>query len=204
MVEAFMKRKLLFLLIVIAARVSDIYGEGTNTSYCFEEVKNFISTELRNKTAPSIAVAVAKDGQIIWEEAFGYADLETQIPATVETSYQLASVSKPITATAIMVLDKKGVFTLDVRVSDWIRPLALKVYEGNAGDVKIRHLLNHTSGLSTYFNLCYADEKGEKPSFEESFGKFGALMHPAGVICEYSNLGYGLLDSIIAKAGGMD
>ena len=50
-----------------------------------------------------MSVAVAKDGEIIWEEAFGWADREKRIPATEHTMYSLASISKPITATGLMV-----------------------------------------------------------------------------------------------------
>src|SRR6187399_3440141 len=57
---------------------------------------------------PSLAVAVAKGGKIIWEEGFGWADREARIPATEHTTYSLASISKPITATGLMILVERG------------------------------------------------------------------------------------------------
>jgi CubicO group peptidase (beta-lactamase class C family) len=56
------------------------------------------------RNVPSVAVAVARDGRIVWEEGFGWADRERRIPATPHTTYSIASVSKPFTATGLMVL----------------------------------------------------------------------------------------------------
>ena len=62
---------------------------------------------------PSLAVAVARDDEILWEEAFGWADREKSIPADEHTSYSLASISKPITATGLMLLVEEGRLELD-------------------------------------------------------------------------------------------
>jgi hypothetical protein len=62
---------------------------------------------------PSLAVAVAKDGEIIWEAGFGWADRERRIRATEHTMYSLASISKSITATGLMVLVERGLVDLD-------------------------------------------------------------------------------------------
>ena len=63
-----------------------------------------IKQALLDTHTPSLAVAVAVDGKVIWEEAFGWADRENQVPATIHTMYSLASISKPITATGLMTL----------------------------------------------------------------------------------------------------
>src|SRR5262249_33886816 len=74
----------------------------------FDRVGEFIRQQLTGRCLPSIAVAVARDGQIIWEEAFGWADRENRVPATAHTMYSLASISKPITATGLMILKERG------------------------------------------------------------------------------------------------
>src|ERR1051326_3549990 len=70
----------------------------------FTPVRTLIKTLIDERRVPSISVAVAKEGNIVWEEAFGFADKEKGINATPETMYSLASISKPITATALMIL----------------------------------------------------------------------------------------------------
>ena len=78
--------------------------------YDFSEIENQIKQDIKLNKIPSVAMAVAKDGKIIYEKTFGYADIENKIESTIETSYQLASVTKTMTATAIMILDKKTDF----------------------------------------------------------------------------------------------
>ena len=70
----------------------------------FDDVRAQIKTILLEENVPSLAVAVAKDGKVIWEEGFGWADREKQVKATPHTMYSLASISKPITATGLMIL----------------------------------------------------------------------------------------------------
>src|SRR6478609_891225 len=79
----------------------------------FESVRAFIRRQMVETSAPSLAVAVARDGKIIWEEGFGWADREKRIAATEHTLYSLASISKPITATGLMVLRQRGLLDLD-------------------------------------------------------------------------------------------
>ena len=68
--------------------------------------------------SPSVAVAVAKDGRILFEEAIGLANQEKLIPATPYTMYALASISKPLTATGLMVLVDRGQVDLDRPAKD--------------------------------------------------------------------------------------
>jgi CubicO group peptidase (beta-lactamase class C family) len=168
----------------------------------FAAIERKIQTAIDKKIIPSIVVAVAKDGKIVYEKAFGWADAEAKIRATVNTSYQLASVSKPMTATGLMVLHHRKKVNFDSAAEDYMQPLKFKAYEGRAADVKLRNLLNHTSGLGTYFDITYADETVRKDSFAEAFKKYGSLFYPPGTISEYSNLGYGLIDYIIARQSG--
>src|SRR5690606_4339613 len=93
-----------FLLAAVLAAC----GADAPTSDQFEPVREKIRAGLEAQKVASIAVAVAKDGEILWEEGFGWADREKRIPATAHTAYSLASISKPITATGLMTLVEKG------------------------------------------------------------------------------------------------
>ncbi|HEV2130131.1 MAG TPA: serine hydrolase domain-containing protein, partial [Longimicrobiaceae bacterium] len=91
----------------------------------FEDVRAIIRHVMQENELPSVVVAVAKDGRILWEEGFGLADRERQIPATPQTPYSLASISKPMTATAIMMLAEQGRIDLDRPVDDYLGEVRL-------------------------------------------------------------------------------
>jgi CubicO group peptidase (beta-lactamase class C family) len=81
-----------------------------------EGLRVLIKSSLSKASGPSLAVSVASNGEIVWEEAFGLANIERNIPATPNTVYALASVTKPMTATALMILAQKGQVNLDAPV----------------------------------------------------------------------------------------
>lgn len=191
-----MKSFIVFSLLFTLA----LCGQSQNLAkFDFSLVEDEIENAIDNKVTPSVVVAVAKDGEIIYEKAFGYADIENQRKATTATPYQLASISKTFTATGVMHLKHLGKVDIEMPADQYISPLKFNSAEGNSSKVRIIDLLNHTSGLGTYFQLSYSDENIETDDFQTAFNKYGTLFHPAGLICEYSNLGYGLLDYIIGK-----
>ena len=122
-----------------------------------EDIKQKVISDVETGIIPSISIAVAKDGNVIWQEAFGWADRTEKRVATPETIYSLASLTKPLTATGIMLLEK-GKIDLDESIEKYISPLTLRSYAYDSRKVTVRHLLHHTSGLPTHFNYFYADE----------------------------------------------
>ncbi len=89
------------------------------------------------------AVIVAKDAEVIYQKCFGYADKKNNIPLTDTTSFQLASVSKVITATAVMLLIEKGLIKLDDTFASYFP-------EFPYDKITVKHLLSHRSGLPNY------------------------------------------------------
>jgi CubicO group peptidase (beta-lactamase class C family) len=168
----------------------------------FDEVREKMIDTVRRGEVPSFSAAVAKGGKIIWEESFGWADREKMIPATPHTMYSLASISKPITATGLMVLVKRGLVKLDEPVNTYIAPAQLTAHEGNASDATVKHLLNHIAGLPVHFSFFYEDEPYRKPDMAESIRRYGILVHPPGENYEYANFGFGILNYIIEKVSG--
>jgi len=152
--------------------------------------------------APSVAVAVAKDGRIVWEEAIGWASREKQIPSTVHTMYALASISKPITATGLMTLVERGQLDLDRPVNLYLGPAKLTGLAGDANAATVRGVLSHTAGLPLHTQLYYADRDYSPTSMEETIRRYGVLVFPPGQVFEYSNLGYGILDYLIERVSG--
>jgi CubicO group peptidase (beta-lactamase class C family) len=163
----------------------------------FGPARAFIQEKMKKEGLPSLAVAVAQNGQIIWEEAWGLANIEKQIPATPQTMYSLASTTKPITATALMLLVERGLVDLDKPANLYLGEGRLTGYKPEAATV--RRLLRHTAGLPLHWNLIFADEEYERPDMDETIRRYGILVSPPGEGFSYSNLGYGVLERIIER-----
>jgi CubicO group peptidase (beta-lactamase class C family) len=161
-----------------------------------------INQAVNEKKIPSMVIAVARDGKIIYEKAFGYADAGNEIKATIHTPYQLASASKPFTATAIMMLYERGLINIDSPVTKYVPELTLNKADPHFSTPTVRQVLNHTSGLGTYFDIGYADENYLFDNFENGWKRYGTIFLNPGTVSEYSNLGYGLLDHVIANVSG--
>lgn len=192
-------------IIPSAAKPASIDKEITTSSARekFKDIRQQVISDVEKGIIPSVSISVAKDGKVIWQEAFGWADKTEKRAATPETIYSLASLTKSLTATGIMVLAEKGKIGLDESIEKVISPLTLKSYAYDSKKVTVKHLLNHTSGLPTHFNYFYADEKASPPSFEETLNKYGFIINEPGTSFKYSNLGYGLLGFIISKVSQM-
>ena len=169
----------------------------------FEGVRQTILAEMDKGRLPSLAVAVARNGKIAWEEGFGWADLERHIPATHDTIYSLASVSKPMTATALMILVERGQIDLDGRINDYLGQVKLTGHAGESSKATVRMLLAHTSGLPLHYHFFPRNEAYLRPSMEETIRRYGILVTKPAEKYQYSNLGYGIAGYIIERVSGM-
>ncbi len=188
---------LLFSLIVVS-RAQTANGNHAVDDR-FNGVRAFIRKQMFERNIPSVAVAVARDGKIIWEEAFGWADRENRIAATPHTVYSLASISKPITATGLMILKERGKIDLDRPVNDYLGEAKIKVRVGNPADATVRRVANHTAGLPLHYQFFYEDETYRAPSRDETIRRYANSVTAPGEKHEYSNLGYGILDYVIER-----
>ncbi|MCP4725352.1 MAG: beta-lactamase family protein [bacterium] len=165
----------------------------------FEEVSEKITRVMKEINVPSISVAVARDGSIIWEEAFGWADKEKEIPADENTLYSLASISKPITATGLMILVEQNMIDLDMPVNYYLGDVKVNARVGDADQATVRRVLSHTAGLPLHYHFFYIDESYEKPPMDETIRRYGNLVTAPGERYQYSNLGFGILDYVISR-----
>ncbi len=168
----------------------------------FDAVRATIHGQVDRGDVPSIAIAVARDGKIVWEEGFGWADRERRIRATGHTMYSLASISKPFTATGLMVLVERKLIDLDRPVNDYLGRARVRGRAGDAEQATVRRVANHTSGLPLHYHFFYADEPFRPPAMDETIRRYGNLVTVPGERYEYSNLGYGVLDYVISRASG--
>jgi len=101
---------------------------------------------------PGAAALVIKDGQVVFQQGFGYADIENDVRIDANSSFRLASVSKQFTTMAIAVLTEEGKLNFDDLLTDHLPEL--DYWPG----VTIRHLMEHTSGIPDYYEKSYYDD----------------------------------------------
>ena len=167
-------------------------------------VRDTIRAVMARANVPSVSVAVARRGTIIWEEAFGWADRERKVQATPNTMYSLASISKPITATALMTLVERGTVDLDRPANEYLGVGKLTGLAGDASGATVRRVMSHTAGLPLHYQFYYANQSYPVLANDETIARYGILVYAPGTVYQYSNLGYGIIDHIIARVSHVD
>jgi serine beta-lactamase-like protein LACTB len=162
-------------------------------------------TQLRREIGyPSVSVAVAVDGQIVWTEAQGYADLANGRRATVDTPYAIGSVSKSLTAVAVMRLAERGVLALDADVRAYVPSFPAKPFA-----ITARQLLSHQAGIRHYnfaltATLSEFGSNVQYPTVLDSLAPFAndPLLFEPDTSFGYSTYGYTLLSAAVESAAG--
>jgi CubicO group peptidase (beta-lactamase class C family) len=142
---------------------------------------------------------VAKDGKIFWTEAAGLADVENNHSVDIQTHFRIASISKCITAVAIMQLVEKGKIRLDQDARNYIPYFPKKKWK-----FTVRQLLNHTAGIRNYYKNEFDDIK-HYPTLKDAVEIVAkdSLDFKPGTKYMYTTLGYNFLGAIIEKVSGM-
>lgn len=192
------KTRLLGLLILLIVAPGSLVAAGNP----FAKLRENIQSEIKEKNIPSLAVAVIRDGKILWEEGFGWANRQQKIQATEHTMYSLASISKPITATGLMTLVQQQKIDLDHPVNQYLGEAKLRSPLGHADQATVRRIANHSSGLPLHYQFFYADTAHRAPPRDESIRRYGILVNLPGETYQYANFGYGILDHVIARVSG--
>lgn len=156
-----------------------------------------LMTRLHDQHLFTGAVLVAEKGNVLYEGAFGLADRNTSRPYTTETRSCLASLSKPITAAAIMMLAEQHRLTYDDSLSTF-----LPVFADAVGVVTIRHLLTHTSGIPDYPELNVDHPGVTNGEILAALQKVPMPLFRPGQKYQYCNAGYVLLGLIVEHISG--
>jgi len=159
----------------------------------FDGVRALIRAQMAEQHVLGMSVAVARDGKIVWEEGFGLSDVEHRVSANANTVYSVASVTKPIVATALMIASERRKIDLDRPVNAYLGSAKLTAWVGNAADATVRRVASQTAGLPEHYHFFYTDEPGHVPSMDETIRRYGNITTPPGERFQYSNLGYGVL-----------
>jgi CubicO group peptidase (beta-lactamase class C family) len=191
---------LLMLLLCVAIGCQPVQKEIQKER--FSRIDHVIEEEIEEGKFPGAVVLVGKQGDILYWKAFGKEVIEPyQEPIGRNTIFDLASLTKPIaTATSIMILKDRKAIELDDYVGAYLPAFACNGKE----EVRVRHLLSHTSGLPAYMNADDLKEQFGSPCPEkviERICEMEAISKP-GEEFRYSCLGYITLAKIVETVGG--
>ncbi|HEV2827180.1 MAG TPA: serine hydrolase [Pyrinomonadaceae bacterium] len=171
-------------------------GQYAKQIQAFEE---FARKQMALDKTVGLTIGFMKD-DFVWVNGYGYADLENKSPAKPESAYRLASVTKPMTALAVLQLVEKGKINLDAEVQTYVPYFPRKQWP-----VTVRQLLGHLGGISHYKNpeneLHIKTPKSTREAIA-IFENFDLVAEP-GTRYSYSSYGYNLLGAIVEAASGM-
>ena len=116
---------------------------------------------------PGVSIAVVRDFKVQWTKTYGAADVVTDAPVTQETRFQAASISKPVTAFAVLRAVDSGKLSLDEDVNNYLKSWKVPVNEYTEGGVTLRALLSHTSGTGDGFGFPGYNPSAKLPTLEQ-------------------------------------
>ena len=196
---------------VIFIFFSAIFCSGWHSSVKTDTLVSVLSKRIpkfiERYNGTGLSIALIENGQISWSGGFGYADKSTEREADAQTVYQAASISKPVTAWAIMKLAEEGLIDLDTPVSGYLSSWQLPESEFHNDRVTVRRILSHSAGLSL------GGFPGFPPGYElpalpdalsgSNSSKRGVyLIKEPGSEFDYSGGGYMLLSLIVEELTG--
>jgi len=154
---------------------------------------------------PGISVAVLHQGKLVFSEGVGFADLDNMIPANGSTVFNVGSVSKAITAVAILQLVEQGKIGLDDPIQKYV-----PTFPDKGSPITIRHIMTHTSGIRHYRSTDFPDSEDNEnhkrvTSLPEAIKIFkdDPLLFKPGEYYFYSSYAVNLLQGVVEKASGL-
>lgn len=160
----------------------------------------YIRSGMRRTGVPAMSIALVDDQQLLWTEGFGFADRESRIPATPETVYQIGSITKVVSALAIMQLVDQGHIDLDRPIVDYLPEFSMRTRWPQAAPITPRALLCHHAGLPTYLLKGFFSGSSLTSLLHELQDEHLAF-EPHSVF-NYSNLGFNLLGLVLERLSG--
>ena len=163
------------------------------------QIEALVQAEMAKQKIPGMSVAVVSDRQVRWSAGFGTQDIENNVPAKAATVYRLGSISKPITAVAVMQLFERGKLDLDAPVQKYCPAFPEKQWP-----VTTRHLLGHLAGVRHYKSDEEFNSTRLYASVAEGLNMFKdePLLQEPGTKYTYTTHGYSVLGCVVEGASG--
>jgi CubicO group peptidase (beta-lactamase class C family) len=182
---------------VVWAMAAEVQAAAT------EEQMDRLVAQTVKADGPGCAILVVDDGQIVFERAYGIADMDTGRPITTATAFNIESVTKQFTAACIALLVEEGKVSLDDDIRKYLPEMP--AYEA---PIQIKHLIYHTSGIRDFAVLSFlkglpVDETYPEPVVLDLLARQKELNFRPGETQSYSNSGYFLLGVVVQRVTGM-
>lgn len=171
--------------------------------YAVKIIDAWLPLKIQYDRIHALSVGIVHRGKLVYKRGFGFANVESQEPATPDTCYRIASISKTFTAVAILQLVEQGKLNLDDKVHTHLPWFDAKTKLTDSRSITIRHLLSHTAGIFRdgdtphWETDIFPDAAGLKKSISK------AIVFENLTKFKYSNFGFALLGEIIKKVSGV-
>ncbi|MCJ0742988.1 serine hydrolase domain-containing protein [Pedobacter montanisoli] len=187
-------KTILYLLMIFGISLNKVHAQNLN-----KKADSIILSEFKDQNGPGGVFMIAQKGNIIYQKAFGKANLELDVNLTSQDVFQLGSMTKQFTAIAVLILEEQGKLQVQDAISKYIPDYP-------SGDkITIHHLLTHTSGIKDFTKMKSLNEIAQRemtPKTMVDFFKNEPVDFAPGEKFDYNNSGYVLLGYIIELVSG--
>ena len=159
-------------------------------------IDSVVRAAIATRNIPGVSVAVLRRDTVIHTAGYGLARIDRPVPVTPHTVFQIASLTKPFTAMAVLMLVDEGKIQLDAPASRYLAELP-----GMYSSITIRQLLTHTSGIAPDMRRANVDEM-ELAEFWRRLGERPPSAAPGAAI-QYANTGYAVLSFVVERVSGI-
>lgn len=172
--------------------------------YTAEYLSWMIRAQMRRTPVKGLSIALVDDQKIVWAQGFGHADVANKVPATAETVYRIGSITKVVTATAVMKLAETGKIDIDQPLNHYLPDFSIRNRFPDAPPITLRAMLAHHSGLpSDYLKGMWVEQPVSLARLAAELRE-ESLVSPPQTMYKYSNLDFSLLGRVVEVATGKD
>ncbi|MFK8007425.1 MAG: serine hydrolase [Saprospiraceae bacterium] len=157
-----------------------------------KKINDYVANVMERHEIPGVGLAIIKDGKVMHQKNYGYANLEHSVPISDKSIFRVYSLTKLFVATGVFQLIEQNKLSLEDVISDYVSDLP-----ATWNDVQIKHLLTHSSGLPDMSPFYDFSDLSEKEAKEKVFAQ--PLQFPKGATYRYNQTNFWLLQLIIEK-----
>ncbi len=175
---------------------------STDYSSTITDARAAILKAMADSDTSSVSVALVEGNRLVWQEAFGVVDRINNVPASIDTLYNIGSVSKVFVATAVMILVDRGLVDLDAPVTTYIRDF--QMLSPAYAQITVRMLLSHSSGFpgANYRNIFTFGPISGYARDTQAVLAGVHLKHEPGELAVYCNDGFTMAERVVEEVSG--
>ncbi|OAB26469.1 hypothetical protein PMSD_25110 [Paenibacillus macquariensis subsp. defensor] len=191
-----------FIFLLFFSMLLGSFADAATEDNYIQELDRYIKEQYGRSNIPGLAVSIVKEGEVVYDHNFGYADVESQTAVTNHTKFELGSTTKAFTALGILLLEDEGKISLSDSVTSYLPWFHMAYKDGNA-DITIEQLLHHTSGIP-YKTIGSIPMTDSEMALEQTIRNLVGtkLDEKPGTIFEYATINYDILGYIIEVVTG--